>query len=137
MKSSVVDTFRPHIFTILLHEIRVLWSITPFVWKKLNPFRVHFMRSFIPHVDSFYSPTWGFQKHNSYRVATPHNAFVMQYSTNCKIIFLRYERAKPVPGLFYTSIYSPHRLILFANVALSEAQLVPSCDVTQRVYNAI
>ena len=37
--------------------------------KKLNPFRIHSMRSFIPHVGSFYSPTWGYQRHNSYRVA--------------------------------------------------------------------
>ena len=37
--------------------------------KKLNPFRVHSTRLFIPHVDSFYSPTWGCQRHNSYRVA--------------------------------------------------------------------
>ncbi|WP_278557422.1 hypothetical protein, partial [Segatella salivae] len=60
--------------------------------------------------------------------AMPHNAFIMQYSANCKIIFLRYERAKPVPGSFYTLIYSPRRLILFANVEFSEARLVPSCD---------
>ena len=26
-------------------------------------------RLFIPHVGSFYSPTWGYQKRNSYRVA--------------------------------------------------------------------
>ena len=31
---------------------------------------------------SFHSPTWGFQKHNSYRVATPHNTFVMLYNTD-------------------------------------------------------
>ena len=122
-KSSVVDAFRPLVFTILLHEIRDLWSITPFIWKKLNPFRVHFMRSFNPHVGSFHSPTWGYQKHNSYRVAIPHNAFVMLYNTNFA------DNLSP--------IYSSRRLILFANVALSEAQLVPSCDATQRVYNAI
>jgi len=86
-KSSVVNAFRPHVFTILLREIRDLWSITPFIWKKLNPFRVHFMRSFNPHVGSFHSPTWGYQKHNSYRVAMLHNAFIMQYSANCKTIF--------------------------------------------------
>ena len=55
--------------------------------KKLNPFRVHFMRSFIPHVGSFHSPTWGYQRHNSYRVAMLHNAFIMQYSANRKTIF--------------------------------------------------
>ena len=37
--------------------------------KKLNPFRVHFMRPFNPHVGSLRSPTWGFQEHNSYQVA--------------------------------------------------------------------
>ena len=105
--------------------------------KKLNPFRVHSTRLFIPHVGSFHSPTWGYQRHNSYRVAMPHSAFMMQYSANCKIIFLKYERAKPVPGLFYTPIYSPRRLISIANVGLSEVQLVPSCDATQRVYDAI
>ena len=47
---------------------------------------------------SFHSPTWGFQKHNSYRVAIPHNAFVMQYSTNRKTIF----------GLFISHIGSFH-----------------------------
>ena len=45
------------------------------------------MRSFNPHVGSFHSPTWGYQKHNSYRVAMLHNAFIMQYSANCKTIF--------------------------------------------------
>ena len=37
--------------------------------KKQNPFRVHYMRSFNPHVGSFQSPTWGYQRHDSYRVA--------------------------------------------------------------------
>ena len=41
--------------------------------KKLNPFRVHFMRPFYPHVGSLRSPTWGFQEHNSYRVANMEN----------------------------------------------------------------
>ena len=41
--------------------------------KKLNPFRVHFMRLFNPHVGSLRLPTWGFQKHNSYRVANMGN----------------------------------------------------------------
>ena len=41
--------------------------------KKLNPFRVHFMRLFNPHVGSLRSPTWGFQKHNSYRVTNMEN----------------------------------------------------------------
>ena len=41
--------------------------------KKLNPFRVHFMRPFNPHVGSLRSPTWGFQTHNSYRVANMGN----------------------------------------------------------------
>ena len=39
--------------------------------KKLNPFRVQFIRPFNPHVGSLRSPTWGFQKHNSYRVVLP------------------------------------------------------------------
>ena len=84
--------------------------------KKLNPERVHSMRSFIPHVGSFYSPTWGYQKHNSYRVAMLYSAFVMQYSANYA------DNLSPV--------YPPRRLILFANVGFSEAQLVPSCDGT-------
>ena len=41
--------------------------------KKLNPFWVHFMRPFNPHVGSLRSPTWGFQTHNSYRVANMEN----------------------------------------------------------------
>ena len=51
-----------------------------------------------PVPGSFYTPiysprrlisfaTWGYKRHNSYRVAMPHNAFVMQYSTNCKTTF--------------------------------------------------
>ena len=47
------------------------------------------------------------------------------------------EKTEPVPGSFYTPIYSPRRLISFANVGLSKAQLVPSCDVIQRVCDAI
>jgi len=47
--------------------------------KELNPFRVHSMRSFNPHVGSFYSPMWGFQRQNSYRVA-------MLYSAICDVI---------------------------------------------------
>ena len=31
---------------------------------------------------SFHSLTWGYQRHNSYRVAIPYNAFVMLYNTN-------------------------------------------------------
>ena len=58
--------------------------------KKLNPYWVHSMRSFIPHVGSFYSPMWGYQRHNSYRVAMPHSTFIMQHSTNCKTIFHRF-----------------------------------------------
>ena len=53
---------------------------------------------------SFHSLTWGYQRHNSYRVAMPHSAFMMQYSANCKIIFLKYERAEPVPGSFHAFI---------------------------------
>ena len=64
-------------------------------------------RLFIPHIGSFYSPMWSFQRHNSYRVAMPHSAFIMQYSTNCKTIFHRYENAEAVSGSFYTLIYSP------------------------------
>ena len=41
--------------------------------KKLNPFRIHFMRLFNPHVGSLRSPTWGFQKYNSYRVTNMEN----------------------------------------------------------------
>ena len=41
--------------------------------KKLNPFRVHFMCLFNPHVGSLRSPTWGFQEHNSYRVSNMEN----------------------------------------------------------------
>ena len=63
---------------------------------------------------SFHSPTWGYQRHNSYRVAMPHSAFVMLYNTNY------------ADNL--SSIYSPRRFISFTNVGSSEAQLVPSCD---------
>ena len=41
--------------------------------KTLNSFRVHFTRLFYPHVGSLRSPTWGFQEHNSYRVANMEN----------------------------------------------------------------
>ena len=91
--------------------------------KKLNPFRVHSMRSFNPHVGSFHSPTWGYQRHNSYRVAMLYSAFVMLYNTNY------------ADNL--SSVYPPRRFISFTNVGLSEAQLVPSCDVIQRVCDVI
>ena len=39
--------------------------------KRLNPYRVYFMRLFNPHVGYLRLPTWGFQEHNSYRVALP------------------------------------------------------------------
>ena len=176
------------------------------------------MRSFIPHVGSFHSPTRGYQRHNSYRVAM---FAIVIYSVKwcklqgnlCKLFYdligivrwlgiycstdslslyddggfcvsflsrgvqstryelclwkpvvgeeraylgyvitcgfqtrygfcffqlrSRCEKAEPVPGSFYASIYSPRRLISFTNVGLSKAQLVPSCDVIQRVYDTI
>ena len=39
-----------------------------------------------------------------------------------------YEKAEPVPGSFHASILSPRRLTSLANVGLSRAQLVPSCE---------
>ena len=74
--------------------------------KKLNPFQVHSTRLFIPHVGSFHSPTWGYQKHNSYRVAMPHNAFIMQYSANRKTIFRLFI---PHIGSFYSPTWSFQR----------------------------
>ena len=61
--------------------------------KKLNPFRVHFMRLFNPHVGSLCSPTWGFQKHNSYRVAKMENE---THITNTRL-----SRAQLVPSCKY------------------------------------
>ena len=68
---------------------------------------------------SFHSPTWGYQKHNSYRVAMLYSAFVMQYSANYA------DNLSPV--------YPPCRFISFTNVGFSEAQLVPSCGAIQRI----
>ena len=45
-----------------------------------------------------------------------------------------YEKADPVPGSFHASILSPRRLTSFANVGLSRAQLVPSCEYGKRQY---
>ena len=61
--------------------------------KKLNPFRVHFMRLFNPHVGSLRSPTWGFQKHNSYRVAKMENE---THITNTRLL-----RVQLVPSCEY------------------------------------
>ena len=58
-----------------------------FYLEKAEPVPGSFHTSFIPHVGSFHSPTWGYQRHNSYRVAMPYSTFMIQYSTNCKIIF--------------------------------------------------
>ena len=44
----------------------------------------------------------------------------------------RYEKAEPVPGSFHASILSPRRLTSLANVGLSNAQLVPSCEYGKR-----
>ena len=46
----------------------------------------------------------------------------------------RYEKAEPVPGSFHASILSPRRLTSFANVGLSETQLVPSCKYGKRQH---
>ena len=45
-----------------------------------------------------------------------------------------YEKAEPVPGSFHASILSPRRLTSFANVGLSRAQLVPSCEYGKRQH---
>ena len=90
--------------------------------EKAKPILGLFGTHILPHVGSFHSPTWGFQKHNSYRVAMPHNAFVMLHNTN-------YADNR-------SSIYSPRRLILFANMGLSETQLVPSCDACYSHFTA-
>ena len=37
-------------------------------WEKAKPILGLFGTHILPHVGSFHSPTWGFQKHNSYRV---------------------------------------------------------------------
>ena len=45
-----------------------------------------------------------------------------------------YEKAEPGTGSFHASILSPRRLTSFANVGLSRAQLVPSCEYGKRQY---
>ena len=50
--------------------------------EKAKPILGLFGTHILPHVGSFHSPTWGYQRHNSYRVAMPHSAFVMLYNTN-------------------------------------------------------
>ena len=108
--------------------------------KKLNPFRVHFMRLFNPHVGSLCSPTWGFQKHNSYRVAKMENE---THITNTRL-----SRAQLVPSCKYgkRNTYYKYKtfksttrtlqIILFfklwINTRLSRAQLVPSCKYGKR-----
>ena len=74
--------------------------------KEQNPFRVHSMRSFNPYVGSFHSPTWGYQRHNSYRVVMLHSAFIMQYSANRKTIFRLFI---PHVGSFYSPTWSFQR----------------------------
>ena len=55
---------------------------------------------------SFYSPTWGFQRHNSYRVAMLYNVFIMQYSTNYRTIFRLFI---PHIGSFYSPTWGYQR----------------------------
>ena len=43
-----------------------------------------------------------------------------------------YEEAEPVPGSLHAPIQSPRRLTSLANVGLSRAQLVPSCENGKR-----
>ena len=58
-----------------------------------NPFLVHFTRLFYPHVGSLRSPTWGFQKYNSYRVANMENE---THITNTRLL-----RVQLVPSCKY------------------------------------
>ena len=43
-----------------------------------------------------------------------------------------YEKAEPVPGSLHAPIQSPRRLTSLANMGLSKAQLVPSCENGKR-----
>ena len=56
----------------------------------------------------------------------------MCFSNPVRVLFLpitwRIKEAEPVPGSFHASILSPRRLTSLANMGLSRAQLVPSCE---------
>ena len=83
--------------------------------KKLNPFRVHFMRLFNPHVGSLRSPTWGFQKHNSYRVAKMENE---THITNTRL-----SRAQLVPSCKYGKRNTYYKYKTFKSTTRTELQI--------------
>ena len=83
--------------------------------KKLNPFRVHFMRLFNPHVGSLCSPTWGFQKHNSYRVAKMENE---THITNTRL-----SRAQLVPSCKYGKRNTYYKYKTFKSTTRTELQI--------------
>ena len=60
------------------------------------------------------------------------------FSNPIRVLFFQlrrgYEKAEPVPGSFHASILSSRRLTSFANVGLSETQLVPSCKYGKRQH---
>ena len=107
--------------------------------KKLNPFRVHFMRLFNPHVGSLPSPTWGFQEHNSYRVAKMENE---THITNTRLL-----RVQLVPSCKYgkrqhilqIQDFQEHNSYRVANmenethiinIRLLRVQSIPNCSPT-------
>ena len=68
----------------------------------------------------------------------PRESDNMWFSNPVWVLFLpitwRIKEAEPVPGSFHASILSPRWLTSFANVGLSRAQLVPSCEYGKRQY---
>ena len=95
--------------------------------KKLNPFRVHFMRLFYPHVGSLRSPTWGFQKYNSYRVANMENdntyykyktfkhttrTELQIWKTTTYITKTRLSRGQLIPNCPFISLLLPYHMVI-------------------------
>ena len=104
--------------------------------EKAEPVPGSFHTSFIPHVGSFHSSTWGYQKHNSYRVAMLYSAFVMQYSTNCKIIFRLFI---PHVGSFHSPTWgfqrhNSYRVAMFAIVIYSVKWCKLQGEIISKMY---
>ena len=107
--------------------------------KKLNPFRVHFMRLFNPHVGSLRSPTWGFQKHNSYRVAKMENETHITNTRLSKVQLVpsceygkrnTYYKYKTFKSITRTELQIWKTTTHIINIRLLRVQSIPNCSPT-------
>ena len=107
--------------------------------KKLNPFRVHFICPFNPHVGSLRSPTWGFQKHNSYRVAKMENETHITNTRLSKVQLVpsceygkrnTYYKYKTFKSITRTELRIWKTTTHIINIRLLRVQSIPNCSPT-------